>query len=852
MTSVKLAFLSLIISSSLVSVFAQTTGDTPLVPLFGDATGGEVVKGNVDCFDYYHFGSVISELSARVEKVSPDSSQMKVIFTGNIKNANPYPLVDLDIYVKISRRQKSEANQMQNAGLLVDQFTAVKGLVISGNSEKMVTFTWMVPNGTVPGNYELGTYAIVNQKYNLSGLSFTDDVVGGKMSFIIPGTSNGEVEWDKNKVMMNGIQYHFAAFIPQFTMNESVKVDAPLMNLTKIAQQSTITWKQYNWDGQREGELLNKKEETVTLSPGEKKSISYTATKYTGAVTYLVADVETSGVHSILDMRFARQGVTQARINFPSLMSFPLKSGKETTIFSCLHSVGPEVISGGKLVLSLTDENGKVITEDTYEGKIGSAMMGNAKKFIPTSDVNKAILTATLSLNGKIIETNKTVYDCAGIDPTSCTPSPVSSLPQLTNNMTVNVTIIGAILVIVLLLVIGGVYYWKRRSTSMNGTGSTPPSVPPLVIFLLISLFGSGLFGTSSRAYALSTSVSSAGTFTSSLYDTIALCTGAANMCNLEPNWNHLDIATGWPTGYSPDWIPVFTISGITSSLYYEVNVQNASTLAPINNGDSIVVGTTIQFVRKAPSDTDITWNGTGGFNDSPYGHWGAGAPVFLANTTWNGIIVGLYVALNVAQPTLTITHGGTATLNCINSGWTCTVMTPGTITSIVNVPATTAALEGSFTKNVTCATGPATCLPSKNYWYQAGTHPGYFPMQDSTKVAATGCNLNSSNPTTCSGLANANKTVVSYPATTVTFNFLASATPCAWGWGIGKLTAVPNGTVSSPGCDVGVVNPATVCNATRYNQVLTCVDLIPDAFKYTCSCRAMTPAPTVNLWFTP
>ena len=84
------------------------------------------------------------------------------------------------------------------------------------------------------------------------------------------------------------------------------------------------------------------------------------------------------------------------------------------------------------------------------------------------------------------------------------------------------------------------------------------------------------------------------------------------------------------------------------------------------------------------------------------------------------------------------------------------------------------------------------------------------------------------------------------------TITFVGTYTACTWGWGIGKLTAVPNGTNSSAGCSGSTVNPTYACNASRSAQVLTCVDFIPDAFNYTCACRVGAPAPTVNLWFSP
>ncbi|MBI5405815.1 hypothetical protein HY972_02155, partial [Candidatus Kaiserbacteria bacterium] len=744
---------------SLFFVASPAHAQMPPSPLFGDATfGGELVQGNANCFDYYHFGSIVTNLEASVNKKFFAAAGSDVVFRGMIRNTNTYPVVNVDLYVKIFRKVRDGKAVRENGYPLVDQFVAVKGLTIDGNSEQPVQFNWSIPNAIGGSDFLLATYAIVDQKYNLSGLSFTDDVTGAKAGFVIPGKPTGGVEWDKNRITMNGKQFRFAAFIPQFSATEPVTVSAPLVNSTKLGQTSTITWKQYNWDGQRESELLDTKTDTVTLKAGEKKDLTYTATKHTGPVTYLVADVETNGVHSILDMRFARQGVEQARINFPSLNSFPLKKGEETIVFSCLHSVGPNVLNDGKLTLSLTDKNGKTITEEVYEGKIGSAMMGIAKKFTPNRAYDKATLTATLSLDGKVVEENKTVYDCKDIDPAKCSKTS-SVLP------------IAATIVAFLLAVF--VFYYLRKRGRANG--SVPPA-PLAALFLLLVVSVAVI--APRHAEALTTSVSSPGSFASIFYDTVAKCNASVSLCDQEPvGLGHID-PNGWSEPYyTPMWGAAFSVGGITSSITYQVDAINADTGMPIQNGTNIPIGTRVQFVPKPFGGTDIFWNGTGGYNDSPYGNWGSGSPAYL--TTADSVVgpVDLYVGLNVAQPSVTIAHSGTATVNCTNNGFLCTVTGAGSIISTVTFGATSGTMAGKFYKQF-CTVGGVPCRASANVWYDQGWDGGHYPMQDPNKASAAGCSsqVTGSAAATCANLSSANQTVVDYPAGAIAFNFTANS----------------------------------------------------------------------------
>ncbi len=674
---------------STLPISASPTGEeTDLEGLFGQKEAA-APAGNVNCFDYYRFGSAGVMLSTPLSGTIPGTP---FTFIGTVNNTNPYPLVGLEVYVKIFKKQAKESDVLANGHLLVDQFVAVPSMTIPANGSVPVTFIWNVPTDTEPGEYMLATYTMTNKQYNLSGLSFTDDVTGSAVSFTVRGKKDGDVAFDKNKVMMNDTQFRFAAYIPVFTKDETVTISVPLTNSTKETQTAHISWKQYNWDGLRAEALVDSKSESITLKPGETQEVSHAVTKVSGAVTYVVADATVGTAHSILDMRFARSGIEQARINFPSLASFPLKEGKEATVFSCLHVVGHETLPGGKLELLLTDAGGLTITKATYLGDITGAMMGFAEKFTPTKNYDKVTLTAILSRGGVVEETGTITYDCSVIDPTTCADDPSAldagdaSVPDAVIPSGSGGTIL---LVLVLVLALLGVLaYFKLHKGKVT-----------LAVVFLAILIGASM-GSPTTAEAKTSIPWVSGVSSEVHYMWIIPL--------LRPN-----VA----------WFSAWSLSSMITTVTYEANVYNNVTSASIADGATIPVGTVLRF---APvfQDTNISWVGTGSFNDSPYGKWGVDgtADVLAFRNMWfdrdtrTAKLFSMYATLQAPTPALSYIHSGTASLSCNASGSICTVNSAGSITSTVRFAATDAVMYGRFTDGDT------------------------RPMRDASKLIARGC----------------------------------------------------------------------------------------------------------------
>ena len=384
-------------------------------PTPGEKTG---TVGNASCFDYYHFGSVQADIEGDIAETVPG---VDIHFKGKLKNDNDYPVINGTLYLKVFQRNENTFKE-GDGNDLVDQFPLKEKFTIPAKGEKEVTITWHVPEDAEGGEYYLATFFATEERYNLSGLSFTDDVIGNSVSFKV-NSQQKNITLEKTKTTLNGQDHHFAAYPLHFKNDEKVEVKTTLTNPTDQNKVIQLTWEEYVWDGLRQENQKNKKYELIEVGANQSKELSYTINPNNHSVSYLTVTAKDQYSKSILDIRLVRDGVEETRINFPSITSFPLKAGETNTLFACAHSTNRPNVPGNILTLSLRDEDQNLIHEYKYEGDISGDMSGFKDDFTPEHTYNKFTLTATLQRNGAVVEEVTIPYDCQTINPDLCKTS---------------------------------------------------------------------------------------------------------------------------------------------------------------------------------------------------------------------------------------------------------------------------------------------------------------------------------------------------------------------------------------------------------------------------------------------
>ena len=442
-------------------------GLIPAVPF----TAPQPPQGTVNCFDYYRFGSVsINDL--RVSAPNPVSG-IPLSIRGTIGNNNPYPIVDGAVYIKVFREDEHfSRSQSYN---IVDQFVAAENITLPGSGAAQLSAVWNIPSYLPTGDYRIVSFFVSQNRYNLLGLTFTDDIVGNVASFHVSGERDSMVRIDKAAVTINGKPHNFVGPYPSFGKDEKVTVSVPVVNETKEQASVSVSWTLSEWDGMRTDAVLNEKTETLSLKPKERKTVSYEVTDTRYPVYYLTIRTKTGDASSVANIRFVRDGNILPRINFPSLMSYPLKGGQEATLFSCLHATGYENVENGALELTLSDEQGDTLRSYRYQGVITGAMMGVKDAFLPKKDYYDFSLTAKIYKDGMLIDETTTRYDCKTIyakNPESC-PREESAVEPLSLPKNTLPAVGIALLSLIALVIVGFVV--RRRSARRDDAGAQGP-----------------------------------------------------------------------------------------------------------------------------------------------------------------------------------------------------------------------------------------------------------------------------------------------------------------------------------------------------------------------------------------
>jgi len=441
----------------------------------------EPPEGTVSCFDYYTFGSVEADLTAPVVSTV---SGAPINFSGNLRNYNPYPVVDGSLYVKVFKSRGDENDG--NGPDVVDEFMVRSGIVIPANGSVPVSFSWNVPSYATSGSYEIATFFTTSRKFNLLGLSFTDDIVGNTVPFQVVGEQNRGVSFSKDGVTIAGEPYLFAAFSPYVSGTDPVETTARVVNTTNTAQRAEIHWVVYQWDAQLRENAVQEQTMSVTVPANSSAPVSITVDDTNYPVYLVHATLSWQDTKSILGARFVREGVDRTRINFPGVTSYPLNAGEPATLFSCLHNSGSSaIVSGGRLELTLTDMNGNLIHEYTYDGDVTGDMMGVADEFIPEKNYDRFMLDARLYQNGEFVNEAHLVYDCNDITPGSCrleSKETVDFLSLLQNSFVLTGLGVGLVALLIILIIVWRFMNRKPKTIPPQFSPQEPsPPAPPQV-----------------------------------------------------------------------------------------------------------------------------------------------------------------------------------------------------------------------------------------------------------------------------------------------------------------------------------------------------------------------------------
>lgn len=203
-----------------------------------------------------------------------------------------------------------------------------------------------------------------------------------------------------------------------------------------------------------------------------------------------------------------------------------------------------------------------------------------------------------------------------------------------------------------------------------------------------------------------------------------------------------------WTTAYgnggvlytSPYW---HVMSSPMTTVIYNAYVYNADTGAVVPPNSTVPKGTRLRFEFSEGASSDLSWFGTGSYNDSPYGSWVNDASQFPgtqcrpedkidpAPNLPSNVLSGQFARLTVEKPNKSIS--GISSFSCTagsGGNQNCTAATAGVFTPVFNFGAT----EGSFWASSRSASNHS------RTWDQVQTAPNPLPnpMPQCSALAAS------------------------------------------------------------------------------------------------------------------
>jgi hypothetical protein len=410
----------------------------------GSATLSEsgVKEGElVNCFDYYKFQDGIN-ITAGVDQSKYKPYDM-VEIGGEIVNKNTYPITNVSVKARILKNHPNPVERRAQY-VIVDEFLVVDNINLKVNENYPIRYAYAVPGNATNGEYIIQYYVYNQDRFNLSGLSFTEDIIGNKTLFTIEGGKEN-IYLDSTNITVDGREHNTRGFVLKVNKNKQIPVRIPLVNPTNVEKEMEVNYKLYKWDGLLESNLVENITQSKMVAANSKIDLEYLVNTESDPVYYAIitakglSEKENSTIKNktIAYVRFSVNENNRPRINWVGLDKYPFKEGEEVKVVTCAHNTTYANDKGPIKVQSIVkNAKGKELTKIEYEGEMPSAISGIMNKFKAPKNINKITIETNLyNASNDLVDSITTTYDCNQLSPESCSKDGIISLNNTTKNI---------------------------------------------------------------------------------------------------------------------------------------------------------------------------------------------------------------------------------------------------------------------------------------------------------------------------------------------------------------------------------------------------------------------------------
>jgi hypothetical protein len=398
--------------------------NTPAI-VYQNQLDSEGVKAGTlgNCMDTYNFGSIKIDITQdKPQYTSGDIIQLK----GNIKNANAYPVTGLTVAARLVKNIPNANDQAYITTL--DEFIIAKDVSIKANGKIDISQIYNLNLQAPKGDYQLLFFAYQYDRFTLSGLPFTDDVVGYSVGFKVVGNNTEQVYLDQTRTMVGDKKNINHGFLASQEKGAKVQVKIPLKNNTDKAQDMELTSQLYSWDGLRKEELQKEEKEIIKVPAKGEVLITRTVEKVELSVYYLKLTATKAGYippaqqyKSISNIRFSGAGANAVRFNWVGLNSFPKIAGQDAKVVTCIHNTSYGIDNDIEVETKVLNSKGKEVTKSLYKGSVSGQVDAITVDLPKNKSYNNLTVVSTIKDgSGNIVDTVSIPYDCQAIDASSC------------------------------------------------------------------------------------------------------------------------------------------------------------------------------------------------------------------------------------------------------------------------------------------------------------------------------------------------------------------------------------------------------------------------------------------------
>jgi len=408
-----------------------------------------------NCFDTYKFGTEGLSIYADTEANDYKASDLIEVL-GSIVNKNSYPIIDLTVRARVLR---SHPNPVQQRALYttVDDFIVLDNINLKSNQTYLFNYSYNISNNAPTGDYIIQYYVYNQNRFNLSGLSFTEDIIAGVTEFSIEGKAE-HVYLDKTNITVDGQINDTRAFITKHEKGKDIPIRLPLVNPTGEDQNVRISYKLYKWDEISENNFIEEQIQEKLVNANNKIDLEYIVKDNEYPVYYLVITAIPIGERitdinkkqTMAHIRYLVEDNNRPRVNWVGLDKNPFEGG-EIAMLTCVHNTVFATDEGPVKAQSIArDEKGRELSKIEYEGIMPSAISGIKNKLNTDKRFNLVSIETNLyNSSNELVDNIITEYKCDDISPELCLAESKSNILNRRNILVICLIILSIIGIVI-------------------------------------------------------------------------------------------------------------------------------------------------------------------------------------------------------------------------------------------------------------------------------------------------------------------------------------------------------------------------------------------------------------------